>query len=82
MQAAEANVIPVTLERGQTDTEAQFIRDHCCPSPAFFNEPNRLTLNKPESESESESVPYLPGASEEQPTSRPTVKSNFHKLDL
>ncbi len=25
-----------------------------CPSPAFFNEPNRLTLNKLESESESE----------------------------
>jgi hypothetical protein len=29
--------------------------NHCCPSPVLFTEPNRLTLNKPESESKSES---------------------------
>ncbi len=33
----------------------KFICNHCCPSPALFTEPNRLTLNKLESESESES---------------------------
>jgi hypothetical protein len=36
--------------------QAAFNCNHCCPSPALFIEPNRLTLNKPESESEAESV--------------------------
>jgi hypothetical protein len=35
--------------------QAAFNCNHCCLSPALFIEPNRLTLNKLESESESES---------------------------
>jgi hypothetical protein len=35
--------------------QAAFNCNHCCPSPALFIEPNRLTLSKLESESESES---------------------------
>jgi hypothetical protein len=32
-----------------------YLSGHCCPSPALFSEPNRLTSNQTESESESES---------------------------
>jgi hypothetical protein len=43
-------------ESGIVIPQAAFNCNHCCPSPALFIEPNRLTLSKLESESESEYV--------------------------